>query len=161
MSDVSVEQLLEQIQRHLDARQSTPGSHVAALRHGDRFSETVYDALDEAGLVMDSIHVQPTLTPPHLPLIGGLWQQVREQAHVLVVFYVNRLAGLQGVFNREVVAALSQLVRDLDRGGRANPEDEIGALRAEVAALRMQVEQLTRSTPDSSQQSKSEAVKPS
>jgi hypothetical protein len=142
MSDVPVEQLLEQIQRHLDARQGTPGSRVAALCHGDRFSEMVYDALDEAGVVMDSIHVQPALTPPHLPLIGGVWQKVRGQAHALVVFYVNRLAGLQGVFNREVLAALSMLVRDLDRGGRANSETEIAVLRAELGAWRAEVDAL-------------------
>ena len=153
MSDMPVEQLLEQIQRHLDARQGGAAGSAAAANHGDRFSAAVYDALDEAGVVMDSIQVQPALTPPHLPLIGGLWQKVREQAHALVVFYVNRLAGLQGVFNREVVAALSELVHDLDRGGRANSEAEIAALRAEVVALRMQVEQATQSTANSSQQS--------
>jgi hypothetical protein len=142
MADVLVEQLLEQIQRHLDARQGVSVSSAAAPSHGDRFSETVYDALDEAGVVMGSIYVQPALTPPHLPLIGGLWQRVRGQAHSLVVFYVNRLAGLQGVFNREVVAALSVLVRDLDRGGHANPDTEIAVLRAELGALRAEVDAL-------------------
>lgn len=142
MSDVPVEQLLEQIQRHLDARQGAPGGRVAGPRHDGRFSETVYNALDEAGVVMESIHIQPALAPPHLPLIGGLWQKVRGQAHALVVFYVNRLAGLQGVFNRELLAALSVLVRDLDRGGRANPETEIALLRAELGALRAEVDAL-------------------
>ena len=130
MADVPVEQLLEQIQRHLDARQGVSIGSAAVSGHGDRFSTTVYDALDEASVVMDAIHVQPALTPQHLPLIGGLWQKVRIQAHSLVVFYVNRLAGLQGVFNREAVAALTVLVRDLDSGGRADFRGEITALRA-------------------------------
>jgi len=142
MSDAPVEQLLEQIQRHLDARQGVSIGSAAVSGHGDRFSTTVYDALDEASVVMDSIHVQPALTPPHLPLIGGLWQKVRIQAHSLVVFYVNRLAGLQGVFNREAVAALTVLVRDLDSGGRADSRGEIAALRAEVSALRAEVDAL-------------------
>jgi hypothetical protein len=142
MSDMPVEQLLEQIQRHLDARRGVSVSNVATSSHGDRFSDVVYEALDEAGVVMGSIYVQPALTPPHLPLIGGLWQKVRGQAHALVVFYVNRLAGLQGVFNREVVAALSVLVRDLDRGGRANPETEIAVLRVELGALRAELDAL-------------------
>jgi hypothetical protein len=145
MSDVSVEQLLEQIQRHLDARRGVSIGSAAVSGHGDRFSTTIYDALDEASVVMDSIHVQPALTPPHLPLIGGLWQKARGQAHSLVVFYVNRLAGLQGVFNREVVTALSVLVRDLDRGGRANLETEIAVLRAELGALRAEVDALKMS----------------
>ena len=149
MPDVPVEQLLEQIQRHLDARRGVSAGSVAASSHGDRFSEAVYDALDEAGVVMDAIHVQPALTPPHLPLIGGLWQKARGQAHALVVFYVNRLAGLQGVFNREIVAALSMLVRDLDRGGRADCQAEIAVLRVEIVALRLEVERLKTPAPDS------------
>jgi hypothetical protein len=151
MSDAPVEQLLEQIQRHLDARQGVSIRSTAVSGHGDWFSTTVYDALDEASVVMDSIYVQPALTPPHLPLIGGLWQKVRIQAHNLVVFYVNRLAGLQGVFNREIVAALSGLVRDLDHDGRADVRAEIAALRTEVSALRMRVEQTTQSTADANQ----------
>jgi hypothetical protein len=146
MSDVSVEQLLEQIQRYLDARQGVSVDSTASSNHGDRFSETVYDALDEADVVMGSIHVQSALTPPHMPLIGGLWQKVRKQAHALVVFYVNRLAGLQGVFNREIVTALSVLVRDLDRGGRADSRAEIAVLRAELGALRAEVDALKART---------------
>ena len=153
MSDAPVEQLLEQIQRHLDARQGVSIGSAAVSGHGDRFSTAVYDALDEASVVMDSIYVQPALTPPHLPLIGGLWQKVRIQAHNLVVFYVNRLAGLQGVFNREIMAALSGLVRDLDHDSREDVRAEIAALRAEVSALRMRVEQTAQSTADASQRS--------
>ena len=98
---------------------------------------------------MDSIRVETSLTPPHLPLVGGLWQKVRGQAHDLVVFYVNRLAGAQNVFNREIVAALSALVSDLDRGSRADFQDELAMLRAEVAALGAQVVQLQKPTSDS------------
>lgn len=144
MSDVPVEQLLEQIQRHLDARQGRRDS-VAAPPHGGRFSPMVYDTLEEAGVIMDTIRVEPSLTPPHLPLIGGLWQKARGQVHNLVVFYANRLAGVQGVFNREIVAALSALVTDLDRGGQADFGGEIAALRKEVDALRAQVAALQAS----------------
>jgi hypothetical protein len=148
MSDIPVEQLLEQIQRHLDARQGARESRAVAQEHGDRFSETVYDTLEEAGVIIDSIHVQPSLTPPHMPLIGSLWQKVRVQAHDLVVFYVNRLAGAQGAFNREIAGALTALVSDLDRGGRANPEAEIAVLRAELRALRAEVDALKASAPE-------------
>lgn len=148
MADVPVEQLLEQIQRHLDTRQGARVGGVAAPLRGDRFSETVYEALEESSVVMDAIHVQPSLTPPRLPLIGGPWQKMRGQAHALVVFYVNRLAGLQGVFNREIVAALTALVHDLDRGGRADPEAELAALRAELHALRAEVDTLKASVAE-------------
>jgi len=154
MSHASVEQLLEQIQRHLDARQGAHQGPAAVHGHGDRFSETVYDTLEEAGVVLDSIRVHSALTPPHLPLIGGVWQKVRGRAHDLVVFYVNRLAGVQSVFNREILAVLSAVVSDLDRGGRADLGSEFAALRAEVAALRAQVERLQKPTTDPGHSSK-------
>jgi hypothetical protein len=139
MSDIPVEELLAQIQRHLDARQGARAGEVAPLPHGDRFSATVYDSLEEASAVMDAIRVESFVSPSHLPLIGGAWQKVRWLAHDLVVYYVNRLAGAQGVFNREIVVALKGLVVDLDRGGQADPSEEFADLRREVAALRDQV----------------------
>jgi hypothetical protein len=148
MADVPIEQMLEQIQRHLDARQGALAGSAAASSHGDRFSEMVYDSLEEAGVVIDSIQIQPALTPPHLPLIGDVWQKVRWQAHALVVFYVNRLAGTQGVFNRAIMGALTVLVSDLDRGGRANLEAEIAELRAELQALRAEVDARMASAPE-------------
>jgi len=149
MSDATIEQLLEQIQRHLDTRQGARADTADISSHGDRFSEMLYETLEEARVVMDSIVVQPSLTPPHLPLLGGLWEKVRGQAHGLVVFYVNRLAGMQAVFNREIVSAISTLVRDLDSHGRADLRDEVAALREEVAALRAEVERLKNSAADS------------
>lgn len=138
MSDVPVEEMLAQIQRHLDARQGGRGGGVAAP-HGDRFSPSVYEALEEAGAMLDTVRVEPFLSPLRLPLIGDVWQKVRRPAHDLVIYYVNRLAGAQAAFNREIVTALRGLVADLDRGGAADPAEEIAALRREVAALRQQV----------------------
>lgn len=152
MPDVSVAELLAQIQRHLDARQGARGSADASPAHGDRFSTTIYDALEEASAVMDTIRVEPFVSPAHLPVVGGVWQKARGLAHGLVVYYVNRLAGVQGVFNREITAAVTALVADLDRGGRADAEDDMLALRAELAALKAQVADLeaTSAHPDRS-----------
>lgn len=150
MSDVPVEKLLAQIQRHLDARQGARAGEVAPLPHGDRFSTTVYDALEEASAVMDTIRVAPFVSPAHLPVVGGVLQKARRLAHDLVVYYVNRLAGAQSVFNRQIAAALIALVADLDRGGQANPKDDIVALRKEVAALRSQVAALEATSVHSS-----------
>jgi hypothetical protein len=139
MSDVPVEELLAQIQRHLDARQGVRTGDSAPALHGDRFSAAVYDALEEAGAVLDTVRVELSLSPPHLPLIGGAWQKARRLAHDLVVYYVNRLAGAQGVFNREIVTALRGLVADLDRGGPADSSEEIAELRREITTLRDQL----------------------
>ena len=147
MTDEPVEVLLERIQRHLDAKkgQSTPAP-AAPARSGGSFSDEVYDRLEEADAVMGAISVQPFLSPAHIPIIGDLWQRVRLAAHQLVVFYVNRLAGAQGTFNREITGALTALVHDLDRGGRANPDADLAALRAEVNALRAEVDALKSNT---------------
>ena len=147
MADEPVEVLLERIQRHLDARkgQAMP-AQIAPAHSGGGFSDEVYDRLEEADVVMGAISVQPFLSPPHIPIIGGLWQRVRLATHQLVVFYVNRLAGAQGTFNREIVGALTALIHDLDRGGRVNPDAEIAALRAEVSALRAEVDALKSNT---------------
>jgi hypothetical protein len=117
------------------------------MHSGGDFSEEVYDRLEEADAVMGAISVEPFLSPPHIPIVGGLWQRVRLAAHQLVVFYVNRLAGAQGTFNREIAGALTALVHDLDRGGRANPEADLATLRAEMRALRAEVEALKTNTP--------------
>jgi len=142
MTDEPVEVLLERIQRHLDARKRQAAAMPAAAPRSGGFSDVVYERLEEADAVMDAISVQPFLSPPYIPIIGGLWQRLRLAAHQLVVFYVNRLASAQATFNREIVGALTALVRDLDRGGRANPDAEIAALRAEVCALRAEVDAL-------------------
>ena len=147
MTDEPVEALLERIQRHLDVKkgQAAP-AQAASARSGGSFSEEVYDRLEEADAVIGAISVQPFLSPPHILVIGGLWQRARLAAHQLVVFYVNRLAGAQGTFNREIVGALTALIHDLDRGGRVNLDTEIAALRAEVRALRAEVDALKSNT---------------
>ena len=141
MSQVPVEELLDRVQQHLDAREGASPEKDAPRRRG-LFSETVYERLEEASVVMESVYVRPFLTPPHLPLIGSLWQKVRAAAHDLVVFYVNRLAGVQAAFNREIVGFLTALVDDLDPGGRIDLRNEIAMLRDEIRALRAQVEAL-------------------
>ncbi len=146
MAEESVEALLERIQRHLNSRagqgQAAAPSAAATTRQPRHFAPAVYDRLAEAEAVMDAIAVQPVLTPQRLPVVGGLWRRVRAAAHQLVVFYVNRLAGAQAAFNREITGALAALVEDLDRHPPHAVEAEIVALRAEVQALRRDLEAL-------------------
>ena len=141
MSEMPIEDLLERIQRHLDTIRDA-SLKTSTLRRGGAFSETVYERLEEAGVLSRFIYVQPFLTPSHLPVIGKLLQKVRGAIHELVIFYVNQLAGVQGAFNREVVGCLAALVNDVDVGGQADVRDEIAALRDETQTLRAQVEAL-------------------
>ena len=139
--EITVEALLTRIQAHLDERKGATqaGIGVGVPRRGGAFSDDVYERLEEAEAVAEAVYIKPFLTPPHLPLVGGIWQKLRGQAHDLVIFYVNRLAGAQAAFNREIVAGFAALVDELDRGGRASAKDEIASLREEVRALRGQV----------------------
>lgn len=140
-SQSPVDTLLAQITEHIAAHRSDVAARPVTARSG-HFSETVYDRIDEAGLLADSVHVQPFLTPASVPVIGGLWQRIRASAHQLVVFYVNRHAGAQVAFNREITAGLRELTQDLDEDGGPASADEVAALRAEVRALRERLEKL-------------------
>jgi len=139
MSETSVEELLERIQRYLHARQNASTEATISVLRGERFSDDVYQGLVEAEAIMSSVYVKPFLTSVTLPLLGPLWQRIRAAFHDLVVFYVNRLAGAQVTFNRALTAGLIALVRDLDKGGRADPSQELANLRGEMEALRGKV----------------------
>ncbi len=138
-----VDALLAQITDHIAAHRSDAPAPSPAARKG-RFSETVYDRIDEAAVLADSVHVQPFLTPARTPVIGGFWQRVRASAHHLVVFYVNRHAGAQVAFNREITNGLRELVQDLDEDGGPPSALEAAALRAEVRALRERLDRLEK-----------------
>lgn len=143
MVEEPIEMLLARIQRHLDRRAGQSAPNQPALpRMNGRFSAEVYKRLTEADAIKDAIAVELSLVPSSLPLLGSLWQRVRMAAHQLVVFYVNRLAGAQAAFNRELLAALIALVRELERSEPTALEAEVAKLRAEVQALRAEVQAL-------------------
>jgi hypothetical protein len=66
-----------------------------------------------------------------LPVVGRLWKTIRNQAHDLVLFYVNRYVGHEVEVNRNIVSVLNLLVRVSDEHQR-----EIEDLRARLEALR-------------------------
>ena len=66
-----------------------------------------------------------------LPLIGNLWGTIREQAHSLVRFYVNRAVAHEVEVNRHLVNALNLLTAENQRQQRA-----IAELEEALAALR-------------------------
>lgn len=53
-----------------------------------------------------------------LPLFGRLWALIREQAHSLVLFYVNRSLAQQTAVNRHLVGAVSELTRQVEEQQR-------------------------------------------
>jgi hypothetical protein len=145
-SQSPVDILLSQVSARIAAYRSAAPARPAASRKG-HFSEVVYDRIDEAGVLADSVTVQPFLTPVKIPVIGGLWQSIRTSAHQLVVFYVNRHAGAQIAFNREITNGLREVVQDLDEDGGPATAVELAALRAEVRVLRERLERLEAALP--------------
>ena len=86
--------------------------------------------LREAREAHNRVWVDLSLAPSpatQVPVVGRIWGLVREQAHRLVLYYLDKLAGRQVGFNEHVVGALYQL---------AVVQEEIAALREEVAELR-------------------------
>ena len=68
-----------------------------------------------------------------LPVIGKIWQSIREQAHRLVLYYVEMTAGKQVGFNEHVVGSLNRLTRMQER--IAELEQEIAALQKQLSAI--------------------------
>jgi hypothetical protein len=66
-----------------------------------------------------------------LPVLGRLWQLIREQAHQLILFYVNRFVTQQTNVNRHLVSVANELTRELQE-----QEQQLRALEEEVRALR-------------------------
>jgi hypothetical protein len=65
-----------------------------------------------------------------LPLIGRLWTRVRREAHNLVLFYLNKLAGQQAAVNRHLVSVLNRMAVHMEA-----QEMELKRLREEVDRL--------------------------
>lgn len=67
------------------------------------------------------------------PVVGKLWAGVREQAHQLVLYYVNRHISHQTSVNREIIGVLNKLTEV-----NVEQQREIARLRQELEALRAQ-----------------------
>jgi hypothetical protein len=149
LSEVSVDDLLEQIKRHIAAHRAT-APDKPQVRNRVNFSEMAYDRIEEAALLSETVFVRPFITPANLPVFGPVWQKVRNAAHQLVIFYVNRHAGAQVVFNREIVNGLRAVVQDLDQDGQLATGLEVAALRAQVRDLQRRLELLEKECSNAS-----------
>lgn len=62
-----------------------------------------------------------------IPVLGGIWKRVRQEAHNLVLFYLNRSIAHQINVNRNLVAVLNHLTAISQQQQR-----EIAALKAKL-----------------------------
>lgn len=99
---------------------------------GIPYSPDLYHHLRQANTRYSEVETAPILVPSpatRIPLLGRVWRLIREQAHGLVLFYVNRSVGHQVKLNRHVVSVLNQLT------------EENQALQRRVMALEAEVKQ--------------------
>jgi len=134
--EIDVEDIMRQIREHIARRQAQTPSWVPPPPRNGHLGRELYDELYQANATFDKTYVSPYLTPTYVPLVSGLWHRLRQAAHNLVIFYVNRLAAAQVGFNAHVVRVLNELVRHLDQDDTAarlaRLEEEVAALRAEL-----------------------------
>jgi hypothetical protein len=98
--------------------------HPPALYHHLRLVNELYGRPETAPILAAS-------PATRVPILGRLWVMIREQAHSLVLFYVNRSVAHQTTVNRHVISAINQLTLLNQEQERkiARLEQEIGRLR--------------------------------
>lgn len=92
--------------------------------------------LGQAHATYDKVWPDLSLAPSwatQLPVVGRLWRMVREQAHRLVLYYVDMAVSRQIGFNEHVVGSLDRL---------ATLQEKVAALQQEVTALKRQVAEM-------------------
>ncbi len=95
------------------------------------YSFSLYYHLQRAHELYSSAETAPALAPSpatRLPVAGRLWQQLRREAHNLVLFYVNRHLAHETAVNRHLIAAMGEMIRQLETQQR-----EIARLEAQIA----------------------------
>lgn len=93
-----------------------------------------YDHLEMANELYLQVETEPNLQvspATRTPGVGKVWAGVREQAHQLVLYYVNRSVSHQTSVNREIIGVLNKLTEI-----NVQQQREIARLQQEVAALR-------------------------
>ena len=101
-----------------------------------------YDHLEMANEFYPDVETDVDLRPSpatRIPIIGRFWSLVREQAHQLVLFYVNRALSHQMGVNREIVNVLNKEESIILRQQRT-----IFSLQNELYLLRQQLNELQK-----------------
>jgi hypothetical protein len=128
----NVQEIMLEIRRTIAHRKS---GGWEAQRFG-RFDHSVYDHLFQALGTYDQTHVEAFVSPTSIPIIGSLWQRVRQLAHNLVLFYLDRLSEKQIQYNEQLIKTVESVVRSLEA------EPQPAAMQTHLAALQEQVTKL-------------------
>lgn len=99
----------------------------------------LYHHLRLANKVYAQAQTESILAPSpitRLPIIGKMWKLIREQAHHLVLFYVNRSIAHQTRVNRHLISVLNRLTASMQEQQRM-----IISLQTELDTLRRRYEE--------------------
>jgi len=79
------------------------------------YNPDLYHHLRQVNALYSEVETTTILAPSpatRVPILGRFWKLIREQAHGLVLFYVNRSVGHQVKVNRHLVSILNQLTEE-------------------------------------------------
>jgi hypothetical protein len=143
--EIDVDEIMQEIRERIQHRREEMGyprrtfpSFGAAVypgepKHGD-FDEDLYYHLRKANDIYMDLGVDPVLAPSlatRIPILGGLWKQIRKEAHNLVLFYLGKLAGKQTAVNRHLVSTINRMAVVLEQ-----QRTQIQGLHREIEQLR-------------------------
>ena len=147
--DIDAQKIMAEIRDKIDRRRkelgyermSFPsfGGVVFPGRPNDiPYDPDLYHHLELVNKLYTNVETQPALEPAptlRIPVVGQLWQLIRQEAHNLVLFYVNRSNNHEIAVHRHVISVLNLLAAENQKQHRA-----ILALSGEVENLRSQLD---------------------
>jgi hypothetical protein len=98
------------------------------------FSATLSADLEQVYRTAENLWISVKVRDEKLPLINRWWNRFKEAFHLLVVMYVNMLAGQQIMFNMASARLLDDLLQVLEER-----EARLRALEVDVATLQERV----------------------
>lgn len=146
--DIDTQKILTEIRDKIDRRRkdlgyermSFPsfGGVVFPGRPNDiPYDPDLYHHLELVNKLYTNVETQPALEPSpalRLPVVGQLWQLIRQEAHNLVLFYVNRSINHEIAVHRHVISVLNKLTAENQMQQRVILEltDEVEKLRSQL-----------------------------
>jgi hypothetical protein len=114
------------------------GARFAGRPDDIPYDPDFYDHLEMVNQLYPEVETGIDLQPSpalRVPILGSLWARIREQAHHLVLYYLNREVSHQMSVNRELVSVLNRVEAILLDQKRAimQLEDEVVELRQRLA----------------------------
>lgn len=144
---VDVEEIMARVRAEIEAKNGSgtaTGTQLLAAgssrpRHG--LDEDIYRSLHQAKLMSGTVHVEYKVGY-RTPVVGQAWAVVRRRIHQEIRIYIDALMRQQTNFNSHIARAVTSLVENLDAlalrerlDAQRAQEEEMGQLRAQVAAL--------------------------